>query len=438
MTRSDLGRNDRNAVRPRLVTRPGPLSGVTVVEIGAAVAEYAGRLLGELGAIVIKVEPLEGSASRARGPFATSNVPHERASLHFWADNITKLSIRLDLTQQDGLDVLRRLIQRADVVLEGKNETRMFDGALAGLVADTNSRAVHVLISPFGEQSPWADQPWSELTALALGGIAGVCGYDVGDGIDRDALPIAPTGVHASTMGGVLAVIGVIAELLRRDNGDIQDPPRSIEVALHDAIAVSTESAVPIWSFGRMEARRHTGRHASPAMSPIWNVRCADGRFLSALPIYMNDRRFDELLGWLRSEMAEEDLDDPRFRDAATRDQEMPHIMDVVSRFCLRHTSEEVFHQAQSRGLAWSPIQSPDELLVDEYLNERNFFRSMDMLPFGNVRFAGVAYKGMASAYDSVDADLRPPELGQDSAEVLKWLGLSQERISALRLGGAV
>jgi crotonobetainyl-CoA:carnitine CoA-transferase CaiB-like acyl-CoA transferase len=326
-------------------------------------------------------------------------------------------------------------VQRADVVLEGRDDVRTLSGSLTELVERWNPSAIHCVVSPFGEDSPWSAKPWSELVALALGGIAGVSGYDADEAIDGAALPIAPTGVHAGSVGGALAVIGIVAELLeRRQTGQ----PRPVEIALHDALAVSTEFAVPAWSFGMAEVDRHTGRHAAAGDTPIWNVQCADGKYLAALPLYMNDKRFGELLGWLSSESLEEDLSDARFRDEATREAEMVHIMEVISRFTMRHSSTEIFHGAQARGLAWAPVQSPDELVGDEYLAERGFYATMDVAGHSDVAFPGVSYKGMDSVYDTPGVDQAPPALGQDSNEVLKWLGYSAAEIRGLLQVGAV
>lgn len=404
---------------PRLAERSGPLSGVVAVEIGESVAEHAGSLLAGLGALVIKVESPLGSTSRRVGPFGAADANGERPSVSFWARNAGKLSIELDLDQPADLATLTRLVERADVVLEGRDAARVLDGQLTRLVPQWNDQAIHCVVSPFGEESPWSGNPWSELTALALGGIAGVSGYDHDQALDGAALPIAPAGVHSGSVGGALAVIGVISQLLAREATGAAQP---VEVALHDAFAVSTEFSVPGWSFGGAELDRHTGRHASAGSSPVWNVVCGDGVHLAALPLYLNDKRFGELLGWLASENREQDLADERWRDGRTRDREMSHIMDVIADFCAQHTSEEIFHGAQARGLAWSPIRSPSELVDDSYLEQRKFFAPIETGQHGVVKFPGVAYKGMASAFDSVGIDLAPPRLGQDSAAVLDWL----------------
>jgi crotonobetainyl-CoA:carnitine CoA-transferase CaiB-like acyl-CoA transferase len=419
---------------PRIAERAGPLSGVTVLEIGGAVAEHAGLYLAELGALVIKVEPHTGARSRGVGPYAGMTSGQTPTSLAFWARNVAKLSVRLDVNQNDGMRVLRRLVEQADVVLEGRDDVRVLSGCMSEHVAAWKPSAIHCVVSPFGEDSPWSDKPWSELTALALGGIAGVSGYGADEILDGYALPIAPAGVHAASMGGALAVIGIITELIERKQNK---QPRPVEVALHDAIAVSTEFAVPSWSFGEAEVDRHTGRHATVGDSPIWNLQCQDGRYLCAIPLYMNDKRFAQLLGWLISEGCADDLGEERFRDQVVREAEMQHIMEVVGTMTARHTADDMFHGAQARGLAWAPILSPDELVTDEYLRERGFYAEL-ATKFGQVAFPGVPYKGMDSVYDTAGVDLTPPELGEDSHEVLRWLGYSPAEIQSLVQVGAV
>ncbi len=127
--------------------------------------------------------------------------------------------------------------------------------------------------------------------SLALGGVAGQSGYDSANG--RPGQPISPAGGQSRHIAGLVAGIAVVAALA--------DPPSdgvlSLDLSMHDAIAVSTESYVSLWEFGRSTGYRHTGQHASAQFTtPAWQFRCADGAYVAALTIFLNDRRFAAML----------------------------------------------------------------------------------------------------------------------------------------------
>jgi crotonobetainyl-CoA:carnitine CoA-transferase CaiB-like acyl-CoA transferase len=116
----------------------------------------------------------------------------------------------------------------------------------------------------------------------------------------------------------------------------------------------------------------------------------------------------------------------------------MPHIMDVVGKFCLKRNSQEIFLEAQRRRLPWAPINTAAELLRDPHLIDRGFFVEAESALYGKVTYPGVAFKGMPAVYETEDLDFCPPELGQDARAVLEWLGLSEDQIRSLILAESV
>src|SRR3954470_6857265 len=146
------------------------LDGVSVVELAGDVGgEMVGKLLAEMGAEVIKVEPPEGSPSRAIGPFAYGHGDTDH-SLTFWYYNTNKRSVIIDYRTTDGRDDLERLAAGADVFIctLGPPELRALGIDLAALQAAAPSLVV-VSITPFGLTGPWADRVSSDLVGLALG-----------------------------------------------------------------------------------------------------------------------------------------------------------------------------------------------------------------------------------------------------------------------------
>src|SRR5207244_1738135 len=133
-------------------------------------AAYAGKLLGDLGADVIVIEPPGGHASRGYEPF-TDEVPGPEGSLWWWHYNTSKRSVVLDLDQADGAHTFRRLVESADVVLEGEPPGRLAHLSLdADDLRDALPSLVWVSITAFGRESPRRDEPFTDLTVLAGGG----------------------------------------------------------------------------------------------------------------------------------------------------------------------------------------------------------------------------------------------------------------------------
>ncbi len=157
---------------------PGALEGLKVVELASEHAALAGKMLGDLGADVIVVEPPGGHVTRTYGPFA-DDVDDPERSLWWWYYNTSKRGVVLDLATDDGAGAFRRLVADADIVLEGEAP-----GALADLGLDhpdlraDHERLVWVSVTPFGREGTRAHEPATDLTLLAGGGPAWSCGYD--------------------------------------------------------------------------------------------------------------------------------------------------------------------------------------------------------------------------------------------------------------------
>src|SRR5690349_10216915 len=169
-------------------TLPGPLTGLRVLELADEKGQFCGKLLGDLGADVVKIEPPGGESCRHIGPFL-DNMPHPERSLSFWHYNTSKRGITLDPATTDGHALFLRLAACADIILETRRP-----GWLASLGLDydtlcrTNEGLIMCSLTPFGQTGPWRDYATSDLLHMAAGGEMASCGYDETD--VPDALPI--------------------------------------------------------------------------------------------------------------------------------------------------------------------------------------------------------------------------------------------------------
>lgn len=406
------------------------LSGVRVLELDLGVAQYAGKLLADMGAEVIKIEPLEGTPARKVGPFYHGD-PHKDRSLHFWHYNTSKRSITLDFSQADGQEIFKKLAGRADIVL---------DGLGVGVMASYNigyerlreeyPELVYCCVTPFGLDGPWTEYRSSDLVSLGLGGPMSAIGYDD----VQDTPPIAPAGGQAAHVSSMIAAIGILGALTYRAQGG---EGQLVDVSTHEALAVSTEMSIPYWEYQQVNVTRQTGRHARPDVTPPWNHQCLDGKFFSTLPLYLDDKRFAAMVEWFDSEGMAEDLADDRYSTDDHRSEEMHHIIDVISRFCANHTSEYMFQEAQKRRLPWGPINAPDELYHDPHLaDDREVFTEVNHEEIGEmITYPGAPYKFMGTPWN---VSRRPPKLGEHTREVLGEVGLDGARFNLLSELGVV
>ena len=168
------------------------LSDIIILDLCDEKGQLIGKLLGEMGARVIKIEPPEGDGARTVGPFR-GDAPDKNGSLHFWAFNMAKEGITLDIASAKGAEMLRRLVEKADVLLESHDP-----GYLESLglgypeLSAVNPALVMTSLTGFGQDGPYRDYKTSDLVAMAMGGIMHSCGYDDLPG----SPPIRPSGGH--------------------------------------------------------------------------------------------------------------------------------------------------------------------------------------------------------------------------------------------------
>jgi crotonobetainyl-CoA:carnitine CoA-transferase CaiB-like acyl-CoA transferase len=402
----------------------GPLAGLRVLEFDDGLAQYCGKLLADMGAEVIKIEPPEGAPSRHQAPFAGDRADLN-GSLKFWHYNTNKRSVVLDLAQPQAQQVVRALSQRADIVLDGLAPGRMDEAGLgAEQLRALNPGLIYTRVTPFGLDGPWSGFASSDLVQLALGGTMAMCGYDdyTGpDAIHTDGIrefPMAPTGGHAAHMASVLAMVGTMAALNARER---TQQGQVVDVAAHDVISTSNEMGIPAWEFQRLNVHRHTGRHAN--VSPVTDRqmhRCGDGRYAICLTLYLIiDRgRFLSMAEWFDSKGLADDLLDEKYESASYRAENSPHITDVISAFVAQMDSTELFHGAQQRRLPWAPVNGPWDLIKDPHLRED---RGAIVDGFHPSLGRAVAYPGAPYKFSKTPWQLRTvaPDLGSDNASVL-------------------
>jgi benzylsuccinate CoA-transferase BbsE subunit len=409
-------------------TLPGPLAGLRILELADEKGQFCGKLMGDLGADVIKIEPPGGEATRRMGPFL-DDIPHPEHSLSFWYYNTSKRGITLNLETADGRQLFRRLAGAADVILE-----TFPPGYLSALglsyenLREQNSGLIMCALTPFGQTGPWRDYLSSDLLHMAAGGQMASCGYDEMDA--PDAPPIAPGGGNAWHMGCHYAYIAIMAALVYRT---VTGRGQYIDASIHEACALTTEAAIPTYIYRHEVVRRHTGRHHAPGPTPRTQFRSKDGTYVTALVAgRLNPRYIKDLVELLDSYGMAGDLKDPKYQDPKVIEATRDHIIEeLVGNFIAHLPAEEVYHAAQARGFTWGAVRAPEELLDDPHLHDRGFWKQVEHPELGR----SFVYPGEAAIYNGSPWRIsrRPPLIGEHNKDIFcDELGLSPQELSLL------
>jgi crotonobetainyl-CoA:carnitine CoA-transferase CaiB-like acyl-CoA transferase len=384
---------------------PGPLAGLRVLELADHKGQFCGKLLGDLGADVVKIEPPGGEPCRLVGPFL-DDLPGPERSLSFWYYNTSKRGITLDIETSDGRALFARLAAGADVVFESRPP-----GLLAALglgferLSDRNPRLVMCSLTPFGQTGPWRDYLSSDLLHMAAGGEMASCGYDEPDA--PDAPPIAPGGGNAWHMGCHFAYMAIMAALVYRT---VAGSGQYIDASIHEACALTTEAAIANYVYRGEVLRRQTGRHHAAGKTPRTQFRAKDGNYVTALVAgRLNPRYIRELADLLDSYGMAGDLKDD----------------ELVADFIASLPAEEVYHAAQQRGFTWGAVRAPEDLLDDPHLHDRGFWKTVEHPDLGR----SFVYPGEAAIYNGSPwrISCRAPLVGEHNLEIFCGeLGLSR------------
>ena len=412
------------------------LTGVRVIELAHERIAFAGKLLADMGADVVVVEPPGGAPMRSYEPFV-DDVPDPERSLTWWHYNTSKRGIVLDWRQPDGRETLRALLAGADILLEAEDPGVLAANGLDdAALTDALPRLIHVSLTPFGSTGERRHELATDLTLLAGGGPAWSCGYD-----DHDLPPIRGGGGHGYAIGCHYAALSALTALLHRELGG---RGQRIDVSMHAAANVTTEIASYNWLIRKRAVQRQTGRHASETMSMPTQVRCADGRYVNTGVPPRTPREFGRLLGWLRELGLEAELPEAVFvRMGAERerldlskigiDDEVTAIFgagrEALAFIASRITAQEYFLGAQRAGLPVGVIYSPEEAFEDPHFVARGMQVEIEQPQLGRtVRYPGPPYAFGKTSW----AISRPaPTLGQHTEEVLAEAGIDPARRTA-------
>lgn len=399
-----------------------PLSDITVVEIdNYMAAPSTGAILADLGARVIKVEPLSGDPMRGIGRPAKIDGPLKGYDFGFDVDNRGKLSIAVALDTKEGAEVIHTLVKDADIFLCNLLPHRQERfGMDPETLKKVNPRIVHATLTGYGTNGPDALRPGYDVTAFF--GRSGI--YDAMRDGDDGEVPNARPAQGDHTAG--LALLGGILAALRlaEKTGEAQ----VVETSLFESAIWTQANDYGITAVDRAPVRRRA-RHQM--LSPEANrYPCGDGKWV--VLNQLGPGSFDKLCRALGTEHWHQD---ERFKDAKARYDNMHVLVTEIDAILAGKSRDEWGEIFDSVGLIWGPVLTLDEVANDPQAEAIGMFPEIQHPERG-------AYRSVRAPMRFDKADVRPrgpaPEVGQHTREVLLAAGLTEEAIEALRNQGAI
>jgi crotonobetainyl-CoA:carnitine CoA-transferase CaiB-like acyl-CoA transferase len=383
----------------------GPLGGALVVECGQGVAaSFAAKLMSQLGAEVIKIEPPQGDVTRTRGPFPDDRPDPERSGLFMYL-NAGKLSVTLDLKAAADRERLHGVVARADILIHNVLPP---ERAAMGLGSDALAKAFpHLIvttISPFGDNGPRANYRAYDLNVIHAAGLPS-CNMA---GSDPALAPVKLVGQQADFQGGVHgALVTLAAFFYRMKSGRGQ----VIDVSQQECLAPMIELNWPFYSYAGKEITRLGGRF-NPQPADVFE--CADGKVL--MTVYGDHiwRRFVEFMGspqWARNDA---------YNDGIGRFEHGEFIRNKVAEWTLNWKVKDLCRELQKLPVPIEPVYTVADVYDDPHLQQRRAFVPM---PIGGGRHVPVPGSPLRLA--AMPGENRPaPRLGEHGAAVLEGSAL--------------
>ena len=394
---------------------PAALAGIKVVELGQLIAgPFAAKTLADFGAEVIKIEP-----PGAGDPLRKWRLLKDGTSVWWQVQSRNKRSLALDLRTPEGQDVVRKLAAEADVLIENFRPGAMEGWKLGPeeLLA-ANPRLIVLRISGYGQTGPYRNRPGFGVVAEAMGGLRHLTA-------EPGRVPVRVGVSIGDTLAALHGVIGILLALQHRHTSG---RGQVIDVALYEAVFNCTESLLP--EYGAFGAVRGPAGSALPGIAPSNAYRCNDGGH--ALIAGNGDSIFRRLMTLIgRDDLAA----DPALADNAGRVARVAELDDVIGAWTAQRSVDEVMAALDGASVPAGRIYSVADIAADPHYKARGMLDQVHMDDGSALTVPGIVPKLSATPGRH---RRNAPTLGQDSADVLREIGLTDAQIVALRERGIV
>ena len=394
----------------------------------------AGKILADLGADVVQIEPPGGNPARNIGPFYGDD-PQPEKSLFWWAYAANKRSITLDLEQKDGQALLKKMVVEADFLVESFTPGYLDTLGLGyDLLAEINPKLVMVSITPFGQDGPYSNYQATDIVGMALGGFMYLTG-------DDDRAPIRISFPHFYLHGGAAgATAAMLAHTYRITSGQGQ----YVDVSCQQAVAKTLAHAPQIWDIeGAILKRMGVYRQTSGENRVRINWPCKDGYvnyMVQGGSVAYSTRA---LLEWMKEDSFDtadlDAIDWEKMGYGAITPELMDQLGGPLGDFFKGHTRAELVQGSLDRRILLFPVATPSALQDHPQLEARGYFKELEHPELGaTVQYPGAFVKS-GDGEDIAGIYRRPPLIGEHNTVIFQGeLGITGSELDSLKRSGVI
>ena len=394
---------------------------------------FCGKILGDLGADVIKIEKPGGDPARMRGPFYGKKADPEK-SLYWLALNSNKRGVTLNIEAREGKDIFRRLVSTADVVVESFPPGYLDNLGLGyNDLIQINPKIIVTSITPFGQNGPYRDYKASDLTSMSMGGIAWLTG-------DPDRPPVRVGFPQAYFFAGTYAAIATLLSIYYRL---LSGQGQHVDVSIQQSLVPVTINTIPHWTLNKnlvkRAGNRRSGLTSNAPQQQTW--RCKDGYV--TLTIYggaRGARTNRALVDWMDEKgMASDYLKEKEWSSfdlAKVSMEEWEVIERPVAEFFLGYTRAELFEEAVKRHIMLFPVYEFQDLCSDMQLKARGFWINVTPPGMGDIVYPGA----FARCSETPIQFQRPaPVVGEHTVDIYRdELGIPEAQLRSLKQNNVI
>ena len=394
----------------------------------------AGKILADLGADVVQIEPPGGNPARNIGPFYGDD-PQPEKSLFWWAYAANKRSITLDLEQKDGQALLKKMVAEADFLIESFAPGYLDTLGLGyDVLAEINPKLVMVSITPFGQDGPYSNYQATDIVGMALGGFMYLTG-------DDDRAPIRISFPHFYLHGGAAgATAAMLAHTYRITSGQGQ----YVDVSCQQAVAKTLAHAPQIWDIeGAILKRMGVYRQTSGENRVRINWPCKDGYvnyMVQGGSVAYSTRA---LLEWMKEDSFDtadlDAIDWEKMGYGAITPELMSQLGEPLGDFFKGHTRAELVQGSLDRRILLFPVATPSALQDHSQLEARGYFKDLEHPELGaTVQYPGAFVKS-GDGEDIAGIYRRPPLIGEHNTVIFQGeLGITGSELESLKRSGVI
>jgi len=412
----------------------GLLKSFRVLDLTDHKGYFCGKILADLGAEVIKVEKPGGDRGRQIGPFY-QNKPDPEKSLHWFAYNLNKRGITLDLETADGKAIFEKLVESADLVIESYPVGYMDKLGLGYAALKTiNPRIIMTSITPFGQTGPYSGYKGSDIICMAMGGLAYITG-------DAEGAPVRVSFAQSYLLASAeAAAVSMIAYYHRQRTGNGQH----IDVSIQASVAGKLSNAVPTWELNgniiKREGRYMVGRAAKLKMQLLW--RCKDGHVTFALMGgKLGAKSNQKVAQWIIDDGSAPEsfktIDWAALDIAKQTQEDQDRLEQVVASFFAKYTKAELYSMANEDGVLLCPQSSIKDIAENAQLQAREFWMEVEHQQLGSaMTYPGPFFKATATP---ITAKQSAPHIGEHNEQIFMGeMGLTREEFAQKQQAGVI